>query len=173
MPETAKVIAAMTQYLQDVLEQPHPVFGDLPLCPFAKQARLQSKIDFQVQRFQLDDLASLSSPLMSIIQQFAQTHQHDVLLVIHPDPQTMISLDRFQHGVDCLNTHLQPLNLTVFGGHPADPFHIQGVRTRQDPYLNLAIQSIEKLRLASARLATTRYYENWTPAALKAVGHPR
>ncbi len=171
MPETARVIAAMTQYLQDVLEQPHPVFGGLPLCPFAKQARLQSKIDFQVQRFELDDLAS-SSSLMLTIQQFAQTQQHDVLLVIHPDPP-MITLDRFQHEIDCLNTHLQTLHLTAFGGHPADPFHIQGVRTRQDPYVNLAIQSIEKLRLASARLATTRYYENWTPEALKAVGHPR
>ncbi|KAM3098363.1 DUF1415 family protein [Phormidesmis sp. 146-12] len=171
MPETASVIAAMTQYLQDVLEQPHPVFGGLPICPFAKQARLHHKIDFQVQRFRLDDLTS-SSPLMQMIHQFAQTRQHDVLLLIHPDCQ-VTSFDRFQQQVDRLNTHLQPLDLTAFGGHPDDAFNIQGVRTRQDPFLNLTIQSIAKLTQASTRLATTHYYDNWTPEALNSVGYPR
>jgi hypothetical protein len=171
MPETARVIAAMMQYLQNVLEQPHPVFGGLPICPFAKQARLQSKIDFQVQRFRLDDLAS-DSLLMVMIARFAQTRQHDVLLVIHPDPPA-INLVQFRQQIDRLNARLQPLCLTAFGGHPDDDFQIQGVRTRQDPFLNLTIQSIEKLSHASARLATTHYYDNWTAAALESVGYPR
>ncbi|MGV0024849.1 DUF1415 family protein [Phormidesmis priestleyi] len=171
MPETARVIAAMIQHLQDVLEQPHPVFRGLPICPFAKQARLQGKIDFQVQRFRLDDLTS-SSPLMVMIHRFAKTKQHDVLLIIHPDPQ-VTSFAQFQQEVDRLNTHLEPLHLTAFGGHPDDTFQIQGVRTRQDPFLNLTIQSIEKLTHASARLSTTHYYDNWTAEALKSVGYPR
>jgi hypothetical protein len=171
MPETARVIAAMSQYLQDVLEQPHPVFGGLPICPFAKQARLQNKIDFQVQRFRLDDLDS-SSPLMVMIHRFAETRQHDVLLFIHPDPPVM-SLVQFQQQIDRLNMQLRPMHLTAFGGHPDDAFQIQGVRTRQDPFLNLTIQSIEKLSHASARLATTHYYDNWKAAALEAVGYPR
>jgi hypothetical protein len=171
MPETARVISTMIQYLQDVLEQPQPVFGGLPICPFAKQARLHNKIDFQVQRFRLNDFAS-SSPLMGMIHQFAKTRQHDVLLIIHPDPP-VISLVQFQREIDCLNRHLEPLHLTGFGGHPDDAFQIQGVRTRQDPFLNLTIQSIEKLSHASTRLATTHYYDNWTAAALKAVGYPR
>jgi len=176
MPETEHVIAAMTQYLQDVLEQPHPVFGGMPICPFAKHARLENKIDFQVYRFQSKDLEP-ASPLIQKIQHFAQqqcaqTPAHDVLFVIHPDQQAMSCL-ALKEFVEHLNRPLQTLQLTAFGGHPEDDFNIQGVLTRREPYINLTIQAIAKLKRASASLATTHYYDHWTPEALQAVGYPR
>jgi len=175
MPETEHVIAAMTQYLRDVLEQPHPVFGGMPICPFAQRARLDHKIDFQVYRFGSEDLAP-TSPLMQKIQHFAQQSltqapTHDVLFVIHPERQAMscLALKAF---VESLNQDLQPLQLTAFGGHPEDDFNVQGVLTRQEPYINLTVQAIAKLKAASAILANTHYYDQWSPEALKAIGYP-
>ena len=33
-------------WLKTFVEVPHPVFADMPPCPFARQARLQNKIKF-------------------------------------------------------------------------------------------------------------------------------
>ena len=169
--EELRVIAEMTQYLRDTLEQPHPVFGNLPICPFAKQARLNDQIRFFVYAFTAADL-EMTSPLSSAIAQFVQSKKHQVLFMIHPDPQAM-KLDRLLAFVERLDQQIQALHLTALGGHPDDSFNIQGVKTRQEPYPNVTIQSIEKLKQASDLLANTRYYENWTPDSLKMVGHPR
>ncbi len=171
MPEKARVIAEMVQHLHDVLEQPHPAFGGLPICPFVKQARIKNKIDFRVQEFEMKDLDP-SSPLMIHIHHFAQMRIHDVLFIIHPIKQAL-KPSQLEQFVDCLNQPLQPLQLTAFGGHPEDNFKIQDVLTRQEPYINITVQSIEKLKSASDLLATTHYYDHWPSSALKAVGYPR
>ena len=171
MLEEATVIAEMVQHLHDVLEQPHPVFGGLPICPFVKQARIKNKIDFRVQAFEMGDLDP-ASPLMLYIHHFAQVRSHDVLFLIHPIKQAL-SLSQLEQFVECLNKPLQLLQLTAFGGHPEDNFNVQDVLTRQEPYINITVQSIEKLKSASELLAATSYYDHWSSAALKAVGYPR
>jgi hypothetical protein len=163
------VIEEMTQYLRTVLEKPHPVFGGLPICPFAQQARIHNKIKFFVHRFESKDLLD-SSDLLTAIRQFDPT-QHDVLFVIHPDKKAMSSSDLDQF-VATLNQQLSSLHLTAFGGHPDDRFEIQGVQTRHDPYLNITVQSNVKLKRASELLTKTKYYENWTQDNLKAIGYP-
>jgi hypothetical protein len=169
MLDSEMVIEEMTQYLRTVLEKPHPVFGGLPICPFAQQARIHNKIKFFVHRFESKDLLD-SSVLLTAIRQFNPT-LHDVLFVIHPDKKAMSSSDLEQF-VTALNHQLFPLHLTAFGGHPDDRFEIQGVQTRHDPYLNITVQSIAKLKRASELLTNTKYYDNWSPDNLKAVGYP-
>ncbi len=169
--EELKVIAEMTRYLCDTLEQPHPMFGNLPICPFAKQARINDQIRFFVYAFTPADL-NIASPLSSAIAQFVQSKKYQVLFMIHPDPQAM-ELNQLLAFVEQLDQQLRALHLTALGGHPDDSFNIKGVKTRQEPYPNVTIQSIEKLKQASNLLTNTRYYENWTPDSLKMIGHPR
>jgi len=161
----------MTQYLSETLEQPHPAFGNLPICPFAKQARLKGQIRFFVYAFSSNDLDA-SSPLLNEVEQFLHLQQHQVLFIIHPDRQG-IKFDQLLNFVTQLNQQLQSFRLTAFGGHPDDLFNIQGINTRQEPYPNLTIQSVEKLKQASDSLKNTRYYDNWTPDMLESVGYPR
>jgi hypothetical protein len=39
--DTQLIIAAVLAWSETVIEQPHPVFGGLPICPFARAARLR------------------------------------------------------------------------------------------------------------------------------------
>jgi len=51
----ADVIDAVVRWSEGFIEQPHEIFGDLPVCPFARAARLKQTIRFEVRRFCLDD----------------------------------------------------------------------------------------------------------------------
>ncbi|XGV94572.1 MAG: hypothetical protein ACAF41_17685 [Leptolyngbya sp. BL-A-14] len=162
------VIATMIQYLETVLEQPHPVFGGLPICPFSKKARLQNKIFYQVLVLTMDQLQA-DSELRRAIALFQESKQQDVLLFISPDEQAL-SVDQMQVFVEQLNQSLAPLGLTAFGGHPQDSFNVQGVYTRREPYINLTVQSLEILQAASQQLARTSYYQHWSAENLQQVG---
>lgn len=161
------VIATMVQYLETVLEQPHPVFGGLPICPFSKKARLQNKIFYKVLALTMAHLQA-GSELRQTIASFQESNQHDVLLFISPDET--LTVKQVQAFVEQLNATLEPLGLTAFGGHPQDDFHVQGVYTRQEPYINLTVQSLTVLQTASAQLAKTSYYQHWSAENLQQVG---
>jgi len=51
--------------------------------------------------------------------------------------------------------------LVAFSGHPDQEFNIQGIYTRQEPYLNFTVQYNDRLKDASdLLLKTTNYYQN-------------
>ncbi|PSB18840.1 hypothetical protein C7B65_13780 [Phormidesmis priestleyi ULC007] len=165
---TDEIVSHMIQYLESVLEKPHSIFGGLPICPFAKRARLQNKILYQVLPLRAVELA-FNAELMYIIEEFYTKDCHEVMLVISPDVAAL-SVNQVAQLVANLNERLAPLKLVVFGGHPADDFNVQGVRTRQEPYINLTVQPIKGLRVASRQLKETNYYQNWSLENLQHVG---
>jgi hypothetical protein len=162
------IVETMIQYLETVLEQPHPVFGGLPICPFSKKARLQNRIFYKVIALSMNQLHA-DSELRQTITLFHESKQHDVLLFISPDEQAL-DVEQVQAFVEQLNDLLAPLGLTSFGGHPKDPFNVQGVFTRREPFINLTIQSMTVLQAASGQLARTAYYQNWSAENLSQVG---
>ena len=164
---TDEIISHMVQYLEAVLEQPHPIFGGLPICPFAKRARLQNKILYKVLTLEAAKVAS-NADLMQAIAEFQSSDRYEVMLIISPDP-TALSATQVAQLVANLNQILAPMKLAAFGGHPADDFNIQGVRTRQEPYINLTVQSIDSLASASRQLQETNYYQNWSPENLQHI----
>ena len=155
-----EIVSHMVQYLESVLEKPHSVFGGLPICPFAKRARLQNKILYRVLTLRAVEIES-NAEVMHTIAEFYRSDRYEVLLIISPDV-TALSVSQVAQLVVNLNERLAPLKLAVFGGHPADDFNIQGVRMRQEPYINLTVQPIERLRVASKHLEATNYYQNWS-----------
>lgn len=165
---TDKIISQMIQYLETVLEQPHAIFGGLPICPFAKKARLQNKILFKVMTLQAVELA-LNADLMQAIEEFYGAACYEVMLVISPDTEAL-SVHQVDQLVINLNEKLAFLELVVFGGHPDDNFNIQGVRTRQEPYINLTVQPLEILKAASRNLQETNYYQHWSSENLRDIG---
>jgi hypothetical protein len=49
------LIDAVVKWSENFIEQPHEIFGGLPVCPFARAARLKETIRFEVRPFDLDD----------------------------------------------------------------------------------------------------------------------
>ena len=47
-PDHAEIVRELTQYIIDFVEQPQPKLGNLPVCPFARKARLENRIRFEV-----------------------------------------------------------------------------------------------------------------------------
>jgi hypothetical protein len=167
-----EVISCMVEYMQTHLEKPHPVFGGMPICPFARKARLENKISFQVYPFSSIEDLNQESPLLKALKEFGQSDQYEALLVIHPDKQAM-TLVELRQFVDHLNDAIALTGLLAFGGHPQETFNIQSVYTRREPYINFTVQTYATVKAASDLLLKTHYYEHWSAETMKQVGFPR
>ncbi len=159
----------MLAYIQNSLEASHPLFSGLPVCPFVRSARLQQRLEFWVYSFQIGD--DIDAEVYQKIREiFTSNPQKDVLIVLHPDPSA-ISFETFNLFIATLNQQLSALGLIAFGGHPDDPFEVNGVRTRHDPFINFTVQPIQKLLDARQRLIhNSDYYSAWNAEALSTVG---
>ena len=49
-PDHAEIVRELTRYIVDFVEQPHPKLGNLPVCPFARKARLENRVQFRGSR---------------------------------------------------------------------------------------------------------------------------
>jgi hypothetical protein len=173
----ADVVAAVEKWSQEFIEQPHDVFGGLPVCPFAKAARLKDSIRFEVRSFAMDDPLDTDGPIMSLVREFAREARSGVietLFVIHPDRARRVQdLEAF---VQRLNERLAAGELRefqAFEAHPESHFSVGGVYTRRSPYPSFQILSRRLLKSGSDSLLGSSYYERFTPDMLRAVGMPR
>src|SRR5438067_7207372 len=96
------VVDAVMKWSEDFIERPHAIFGGLPICPFARAARLKETIRFEVRSFAMDDPLDGDSDLF----------------VIHPD--------RVQRLQD-LEAFVQRLNARMAGGRGSRPPFASGL----------------------------------------------
>lgn len=166
-PES-QILDRMLDYIERTIEEPHPAFGGMPICPFARKARLANKFLYQVRAFSNSDLHP-DSELIASIREFGQQTQYELLLVIHPEPDalSLAAMHTFTNGV---NQQINALSLIAFDGHPQDDFNVHGVYTRQAPYIHLTVQLQLQVKQASDRLRQTSYYQNWMHQHFKYVG---
>lgn len=167
MVTDAQVIKDFLAHVEGFIEKPHPAFGGLPVCPFARTIRLENKIDFLV----IPALGASEEEIMRAAKQYAGQDAKEVLLVLYKD--ATIDCDELYRYIAAVNEKLLPLGLEAFGGHPRDQFQIEGVYTRRGPWPNFQILKRELAKKASQSLWNTGYYKNWTPEQLKRNGLPR
>jgi hypothetical protein len=136
------------QWLVDFVERPNAKLSGWPPCPFARQARLQQRIDI---RRGLDPFADLLT-LANIT--------HDVVMFVY-DPEQWDS-DSFAFMIDSSNRgFLHSRNLIALGDHPRDIEIINGVTMNQGTYAITFVQSLDKLNEHAQQLASKGYYNNW------------
>jgi hypothetical protein len=171
-----EVVAAMVRWSEDFIEQPNRVVSNLPVCPFAKAARLRRTVRFEVQAFRTDDPLEAGGDVFRLVEAFIQCPDLETLFVIHPERGAMSAraLERF---VARLNARLAAgpatAHLQAFEAHPESEFCIGGIYTRRSPYPSFQILSWYLLKTASDSLLGSGYYDHFTPAMLRAVGMPR
>src|SRR3954465_1732331 len=86
------IVQAVQHWSEDFIESPHPIFGGLPVCPFARAARLRGSIRFEVRPFDVHDTLEPAGGLMALVRDFAREEaagQRETLFVIHPSPDAM------------------------------------------------------------------------------------
>jgi len=178
-PEAHKsdVIDAVVKWSESFIEQPHEIFGGLPVCPFARAARLKETIRFEVRSFDMDDALEAGGDLLRLVGEFVTATETDgleTLFVIHPDPtQSLSDLEAF---VQRLNARLASGHLRefqAFEAHPQSQFRVDGLYTRRSPFPSFQVLSRRLLKQGSDSLRGTPYYSQFTPDMLRAVGMPR
>ena len=65
------VIDAVVKWSEEFIEQPHEIFGGLPVCPFARAARLKQTIRFEVRRFDSGDPLEPDGDILTLVGEFA------------------------------------------------------------------------------------------------------
>lgn len=136
------VVAETVDYLVRFLEVPHPAFGNLPVCPFSKSMR-RTRVKWVVGRLSADRV--VRTPFGDhVLLWFIDTRKdlpHAEVLALEAQLTRVLP--------DCV----------VLSGGPNDPFVLNGVKTRQEPYPNIQLFKKEVLANYQATLALkTGYY---------------
>jgi len=130
--ERVNIIAAMERWSMGFIEQPNSIVGDLPVCPFAKAARLRGSIRFEVLPFDQADPLEPDGALLSLVRELAHDDTLETLFVIHPERHG-IGVRALEAFVARLNGRLAEDDPTrefrVFEAHPESEFCIGGVFT--------------------------------------------
>jgi hypothetical protein len=176
-PREGDIVDAVVRWSEEFIEQPHEIFGGLPVCPFARAARLKQTIRVEVRHFDLDDTLEPDGELMSLVREFAQdaTAGHlETLFVIHPDSRE--NLPALLAFVARLNARMSESELSefqAFEAHPESDFRVGSLYTRRSPYPSFQVLSRALLKKASDSLLDSPYYSRFSPEMLRAVGMPR
>jgi hypothetical protein len=172
-----EVIDAVVRWSESFIERPHEMFGGLPVCPFAKAARLKETIRFEVRVFAMDDPLDEEGDLLTLIHEFAhqtRTGGLETLFVIHPDrAQRLQDLEAFVGRLDARLAASDLRGFQAFEAHPESTFRVGDVYTRRSPFPSFQVLSRALLKKGSDSLLDSPYYARFTPEMLRAVGMPR
>ncbi len=159
----AEIVKALTDNLINFIEVPHPAFSGMPVCPFAKQARLKHLIDIKVVDFNMDEI---DDRIVNVVNSYFD--QPDKLIIFaHPNQQIcQIKLNKLG---DLYEKRFP--SLIVFRSHPLNEFQVDGLYTRREPYPNLQFVTKQHLEEARAKLSP-KYYSNMTEDNRREIGLP-
>lgn len=149
-----EVIREFTDYIIDFVEQPQPEMGNMPVCPFARKARLDGRMRLVVTQLTVD-------AINYHVSSFANEANLDMMICIHPESNGLSSCEVYRLAEE-LNEFLPALNVLAFAGHPDDPFNVDGLYTRRDPYPNIQLLRLDVGERAYHSLENSKYYDRWT-----------
>jgi hypothetical protein len=149
-----EVIDEFIQFIIDFIEKPHPNLANLPVCPFAKKARLEGRINFQVFEMTYERI-------MDLVPTFTENPNQQLLLCIDPRRDGLSTKEVVAMAKE-LNEELPGMNLMAIGLHPDDPFNIAGFYTRKDPFPSIQLLPLDLGERLSKSLEHTGYYDLWT-----------
>jgi hypothetical protein len=133
------IINEFIHYLRNFVEKPNKLFSNLPVCPFAKQARLDNRIKFCI--CDLNDIPKDKIPLLS---------KESVLWFIHPEKD----FDQLKLEEISVNLSKEFTTFDFFTGHPESQIFY-----RREPHPNILVQNVDFLNEKRAILKKTKYYE--------------
>lgn len=152
-----QIIKETIEYSINFIEKPNAIFGNAPVCPFAKKFRVQGKIKYMVMPFLLGE--ELDPLVLMLAELFHAQKKYDSYFVIHPDKA--LPLQALTDLCNRLGEAIDPMDLMIFQGHPQDDFQIGGVYTRREPYPGFQLLR-KQLILESRKKLTDRYFANWS-----------
>jgi hypothetical protein len=157
--DLSTIPAQIRVWLENFVERPHPGLGSWPLCPYARQARINNRIAF---------VGTEASDLPEAVISYKHLlSDHDVVVMYFDhtaiNPADLLTL------VKTLNHQLMPDNLVILEDHPEAPEIINGANMNFGSCGLLILQNLSDLNSASDVLRAKGYYDTWSPENLAEV----
>ena len=73
----AAIVRELSQYIIAFVEQPHAKLGNMPVCPFARKARLENRVQFEVRELTYKGV-------LALVPSFRARPEFDLMICIHP-----------------------------------------------------------------------------------------
>lgn len=153
------IVESITKWMETFVEVPHPSFGNMPPCPYARQFRLQNKIKIVECNQAIWDECK--------VQMREWTDEWEA--VILASAFTEISPGLLSERVQRLNKHFRHKDLVALEDHPDDEELIDGVKMNHGELVLVVIQRLTRLNQFSKNLQTTKYYDRWSEENLNDV----
>jgi hypothetical protein len=141
----------LLNWLENFVEKPNKDFNNWPICPFARQARLNNKIAIIF----CDSNEWISSAKNNLKE--LDTNEVLVLCFDHTAIDPLI----FSEEVKNLNCELIPNNFVALEDHPTLTELVNGVPMNFGHCALLVVQHLDRLTLASEQLMSKGYYNHW------------
>ena len=139
-------------WIVNFVEVPHPALGNFPPCPYARQARINNKIEIV---HSTHDLL-----LITINKCLSLLDEKDVVVIWFDHEQ--IAPNLLSELIDDYNKNfLMPRNYVVLEDHPDSPEVLNGVTMNFGQCGLLLLSKLDVLNNASNQLRSKGYYDHW------------
>jgi hypothetical protein len=149
----------LIDWMINFVEKPNPMLNNWAPCPFARQARINNKIE--IQHSDIDTLISCVNNSLPLLD------YKEVVVVCFDHAQ--IDATALQEIVCNLNKRLIENNYIILEDHPDAVEYINKVHMNFGHCGLLVIQKADKLVTASIQLNSKGYYDVWSKEELDSV----
>ena len=149
----------LIDWIIDFVEKPNPMLNNWAPCPFARQARINNKIEIQFSEI---------NTLISYVNNSLPLLEFNEVVIICFD-HTQIDVTSLQEIVSNLNKRLMKNNYVILEDHPDSVEYVNNVHMNFGHCGLLIIQKADKLAVASEQLNIKGYYDAWSKQELDSV----
>ena len=149
------------KWIEEFVTQPNPVFGNMPPCPYARQAMVQDRVTVHELTHQEPD-----SNIWTRIE-LTDFDAKDVVIIVADKKRW--TLRQCHRVVEQLNQTFAHRDIMVMEDHPDQKESVRSVTLNCGRYCLLLAQRRSKLLEASQQLEKTDYYKNWSKRQLALV----
>lgn len=137
------------QWIVNFVEKPNPLLNGWPPCPYARQARINNRVDIRPGCFNpIDDVKQVSMA------------DFDVIAYVYGRERW--PAEEFNELVDIANrVHLHSQGLIALADHPDDVESVRGVIMNQGTHAIVFVQDRDKLDHFAKLLADKGFYKDW------------
>jgi hypothetical protein len=137
------------QWIVEFVEKPNPLLNGWAPCPYARQARLNDRVEIRQGCFNpIDDLKHIAMG------------ERDVIAYVYGRERW--GSDEFNQLVKTANmTNLSAQGLIALADHPDDVESVTGVIMNQGTYAIVFVQDMAKLDHFAKTLADKGFYKDW------------
>lgn len=141
-------------WLKDFVEKPTPALNGWPVCPYARQARINNKIEIVF----ADPV--LAGDLKATVEQSLPSLADRDVVVICFD-HTVVNAAQLATDVVTWNQDLMPRNYVILEDHPDIPEILNGLTMNFGVCGLLVVSELNKLNDAADQIRAKGYYDTW------------